>query len=322
MIRWLIALVTAAALLWSGWWLVASTLALRATEAGVETLRADGWDIAYDKLSIAGFPNRFDTTVEAPRVTTPDGAVAFAAPFFQVFALSYRPNHLIAIAPPEMAFETPRGRIEITSGDLRGSVVGSGLSEPVLMRFTLAGRSVGIGAGDLGVTLDTGQIATRQAGSDAVHDVALTLSGLALSPALPALTDPGGVLPAAIETVSADAQATLTDAVGMGLSPRLAALDVRAASLAWGDLRLDVEGRLDVAADGTPEGVLTLRAEGWSQALRLAVGLGLIAEQRLPLLTAGLGGMADGDGALTLDLVLADGQMTLGSIPLGPAPRL
>ncbi len=322
MIRWLIALVTAAAVLWSGWWLVGSTLVLRATRAGVETLRAEGWRIAYDDLSISGFPNRFDTTVEAPRVATPDAAAAFSAPFFQVFALSYRPHHLIAVAPHEMAFETPRGRIDVTSADLRGSIIGSGLSEPVLRRSTLTGEVVAVSAGDLGVTIEAGQVATRQAGSDAVHDVAVALSGLALSPALRALVDPGDVLPAVLGTVTADAQVVLTDAVGAGHSPQVEALEIRDAALAWGEVRLTVEGRLDVAADGTPEGVLTVRAEGWRQVLRLAVGLGLVDERRLPLLSAGLGGLADGDGIVTLDLVLADGEMTLGSMPLGPAPRL
>ena len=71
-----------------------------------------------------------------------------------------------------------------------------------------------------------------------------------------------------------------------------------------------------------PEGTLTLDLRGWQSALRLAVSLGLLPVERLPLLSAGLAAMAEADGSASMDLVFADGQMRLGLVPLGPAPRL
>ena len=322
MIRWLTGLVAVAALLWSGWWLVGSAWVLRGVTAGVEDLRAQGWEIAYDDLSVAGFPNRFDTNVDAPQVTAPDGATGWSAPFLQVFALTYRPTHLIAVAPHEMMFFGPRGQVQVTSDDLRGSVVGSALTDPVLVRATVTGERVAVSGDGFDVALEAAQVATRQAGSEAVHDVALTLSGMTLGTNLRALLDPGQVLPPVIGTVSADTQITLTEAVGAGRSPLIAGVTVRNAALAWGDVRLDINGDVVVGVGGVPEGTLTLRAEGWRQVLRLAVGLGLLDEARLPLIAAGVGAMADGDGAVTLDLVLAGGQMSLAGIPLGPVPGL
>ncbi len=173
MMRWLVGLVIAAAVLWAGWWLAGSTLVLRGATAGIEDLRAEGWDIVYDDLSVAGFPSRFDVTVDAPDVTSPDGGFGFAAPFLQVFALSYRVNHIIAVAPHEMTVRLPQSDLVVTSEDLRASVVGSGLTDPVLVRATLAGRTVEAALGDLGATVDAVQLATRQAGGETLHDVAL-----------------------------------------------------------------------------------------------------------------------------------------------------
>ncbi|CTQ31441.1 DUF2125 domain-containing protein [Jannaschia rubra] len=322
MAKWLAILVAVAAVLWGGWWIVGSRALERGATGAIASARASGWDIAYGDLSVAGFPSRFDTTVTSPRVTTPDGAVGWAAPFVQIIALSYRPNKAILVAPHRMEVATPFAPFTITSEDLRASVTVTPSRRPVLDHATLVADRLSVTDGDFGATLRQGQVATRQAGSDRVHDLAVSLADIGLLPELRAQLDPGAALPDTIGAIDIDAQITLTEAPGVGRQPRPEALTLRRATVAWGDLRVKVTGDVIVASDGIPEGTLLLEVEGAATALRLAADLGVVPADCVPLIAAGLAGMTADDGRVTMDLTLAGGQMRLGAIPLGPLPRL
>ncbi|WP_179378779.1 DUF2125 domain-containing protein [Jannaschia marina] len=322
MVKWLTILAVALGLLWSGWWFLGSRAAEQGIRTGLDAARLQGWDIAYEDLSVVGYPSRFDTTLAAPSVTTPDGAIRWSAPFLQVFALAYRPNHVIAVAPPEMTVEVPGEAVDITNGDLRASVVVTPSTAPVLDRTAVTTESLRVALADLWVEVAAGQFATRQAGSEEAHDVALTLTDVVLSPAVRAALDPAAEMSERLDSVAVEATATLSEAIGAGRAPRMQALDLRRAEVIWGDVSADLTGDLTVDAAGVPSGTLTLRAKGWETVLRAVAGAGLIPTERLPLLSAGLAGMADADGTIATDLVIEAGQMRLGPIPLGPAPRL
>ena len=320
--RWLVIAVALVAALWSGWWFVGRAAFERGAVAGIEAARARGWDVAYADLSVTGFPNRFDTTLDAPAVMAPGGAWGWSAPFLQVFALAYRPTELIAVAPDAMVVATPAGPLDVTAGDLRASVAVSPSLEPEILRATVAGEALAASGLGLDAALGRGQLALRQAGGAGTYDVAVSLSDLQPGEALRAAIDPFATLPATIAAVEADLLATLDRPLGPGAAPRVRAIDLRAARLAWGDLRAEASGQVRVDAAGVPEGVVTLDVAGWQAALRLAAAAGALPPERLPLVTAGLAGMAGEDGRLTLDLTLAEGEVRLGPITLGPAPRL
>lgn len=320
--RWLTIGVAVLAALWSAWWFAGSTAFERGAVAAIEAARARGWQIGYDDLSVAGFPNRFDTTIDAPRVTSPDGSFGWSAPFVQVFALSWRPNHLIAVAPNEMTFDLAPGTLAVTSTDLRASAALSLSTQPELLRATVAGTGLATAGLGLDATLETGQLAMRQAGGEGEYDVALALAALRPGEALRAAIDPFATLPPVVGALDVDIHATLDGPLGAGAAPRLLALDLRGARLAWGDLRAEATGRVTFDPAGVPEGVVSLDVAGWQAALRLAASAGALPPERLPLVTAGLAGMAAEDGRVTLDLTLEGGEMRLGPIPLGPAPRL
>ena len=93
----------------------------------------------------------------------------------------------------------------------------------------------------------------------------------------------------------------------------------------WGRLGLQGSGRLDIAADGRISGRIDLVLRNWRRVLDLARRAGLIdrdqqrnIETVLSLVTAA----SDDPDSLRLPLVLAGGTMSLGPVPLGPAPRL
>ncbi len=105
----------------------------------------------------------------------------------------------------------------------------------------------------------------------------------------------------------------------------LAQATIRAASLQWGEVRLEVSGAIRVDDDGYPVGSLDVTAQHWREILEMAVRAGAIgremaraAEGALGLI-ASLGGDRD---RLEATLRLEDGEVWLGPISIGDAPRL
>lgn len=310
------------AALWSGWWFIGSRAAQQGAIAGIDAARAQGWTIAYDDLSVAGFPNRFDTTVSEPRVTTPDGTVEWSAPFVQVFSLAYRLNHVIAVAPPRMSFEVPGEAIDVTNADLRASVVLSASAQPVLDRSTVTMEALRVALADLWVEVATGRFATRQAGGETAHDVALSLSRLTLSPSVRAALDPAERLPELIDGVEIEVEVGLTDAVGPGRTPQVQSVLIRRAEVTWGETRANLAGEVSVGSDGFPAGALMLGLRNWEPLILNAVAQGLLTPGEAAVLNGGIGGLARSDGEAQVPVTLADGQLSVLGLPIAVLPRL
>ena len=311
--RILTILALVAGVLWGGWWFVGSAAVDRGARAGIEQLRADGWTVALSELSVAGFPNRFDTEVTDIDVTTPDGLWGLAAPFVQVFALAYRPNEVIVVPDRQMTLRTPVGPVEIASGDLRASARVGVSTRPDLVNATLVGSDVTARAEALVATLSQGQLAMRQASRTDSYDLAATLRGLAVTG-----TDIDPRLPGRIDTLDLDATVTLDRPVAEG--GRLVAATLRRTEIAWDDIRVDVTGEIAVAPDGQPTGTLNLALDGWRDLLTLATEFGLPRSQAV-LLSGGLSGLEQ-DGRANVPLTLRDGMLWFGTVPLAPLPRL
>ena len=119
--RTLFVVVALLAALYGGYWFIGQSQIERRAEAALADLEARGWDVAYSDLSTTGFPSRFDTTVSDIALTSPDGGIAWAAPFVQVFALSYRPNRIIAAWPDMQSLAVGGQRLDIAAQGLRAS---------------------------------------------------------------------------------------------------------------------------------------------------------------------------------------------------------
>src|SRR6056297_3671249 len=118
----LIIFVLVAAALWMGYWVIGATALERGLSGWIEQRRDEGWVADVAELDVAGFPNRFDTTLTDVAFADPGTGVAWQAPFLQLLALSYRPNQVIAVLPPEHRLSTPLQNIDITSDLTRGSI--------------------------------------------------------------------------------------------------------------------------------------------------------------------------------------------------------
>lgn len=329
--RRLLVVVAVAALAWAGYWFIGA----RAVESGlaiwIDQRRDEGWVADYATLRTQGFPNRFDTTITDLQLADPQTGVAWSVPFFQILALSYKPNHVIAIWPDEQTVATPFQTITVTNDRMRGSVVLRPGTSLELDRSVFELRDFRLDS-SLGwsASLDSGSLGTRPAvGKVDTHDVGFDAVGVRPSRDLLKALNPGGTLPEVFEklhvetTISFDApwnRFAIEDQ-----RPQITKLDLGILQANWGQMDLHAAGTLDVDAAGAPTGRITVRAKNWREMLQLAVASGVVAEGIAPTIERALELLSEMSGnPKTLDAPLSfqNGVMSFGPIPLGPAPRL
>lgn len=320
--RKLIALVLLAALGWSVWWFIGAN----AVETGLTRWLDRPKPVAtrYAEVNTTGFPNRFDTTITKPRLVNRSTGATWAAPFVQILALSYKPNHIILALPPRQTVTLPGAEFEIASERLRGSVVFAPDTDLALKRTTFEAEALDI-SGPLRLALEDALLATRRnPGSELAHDISLTIDTLRPDAGLVARIDPEGRLPETVERLFLDATATFDrplDRHAIRDPALLTAFEIGEATLVWGDLRLTASGALEVGADGRPTGSLDVEVTGWRTLLDLAIATGLLDRDLAPTVRQALSLLANGD-ELSVPLDFREGRVFLGPVPIGRAPRL
>jgi len=318
--RRLLVLVIGLAALWSGYWFVAA----RGLEAGVsawlEAQRAVGWRMETSAMNVRGFPNRLDLVADSVAVQSPDGTVGWSAPFLQVMALSYRPNHLVAVWPQEQVVTTLAGPVTVKSQDMRASAVlqpGTGLPLDRAAMVIEAPR-LEMAAGTLAAM--TARLAVREAPPKAdTYEIGLEATELVLSGLLPE------GWPTAAERIWLDADLTLDaplDRFALERAPQVTAVDLRAFDAVFGGTHLNARGTVTLRPDGRPEGDVTLRATGWRGLLRMAEAAGALSEEDAQRAEVALALLAGGEDKIEAPLEFRGGRMFLGPVPIGPAPRL
>jgi hypothetical protein len=325
--RALLWVVIAVAVTWGGYWFVGARALESGAQAWFQTQTEAGLVAERSDLSVSGFPNRFDLTVTDLRLADPDTGYGWTAPFVQVLSLSYKPWHIIAAFANQQQVRTPWQDLAVASDRLQGSVVIVPGTNLALDRLTLVGDAMRV-TSDLGWTasVDTLRFATKQVEPGGKHhEIGLEMLGLGPDPSVTAAVPD---FPEKLEKFRLDAIVTLTaplDRMAGQSHPRPSQIDVKEVQLVWGSLVLFGTGSIAAAADGIAEGRIALRLTNWREAIPLAVAAGLITPEVAPtwqnmfaLLAAQTGDPED----LDLPLVFAKGRMSLGPLPLGPAPRM
>ena len=204
--RKLITIILVVSGLWGGYWFVGSTAVERGLTTWLAERQNEGWVAEYSDLGTHGFPNRFDTTISDVRLADTRTGVAWNAPFFQIFALSYKPNHIIAVWPDTQTLSTPYQRITITNDKMRGSVVFDAGTALTLDRADLELENFGLRS-HLGwaARVGKGQFSTRQASvEENSHKIWFEAASVYPSAATLERLDPAGVLPKEFETLTID----------------------------------------------------------------------------------------------------------------------
>ncbi len=322
------------ALGWGGYWFVGSTAKKTGLESWFVQQQSAGWVAEYEDLTVTGFPNRFDSMFTALDLVDPATGWAWSAPRFQILALSYQPNKVIAIFPPEQAVATPEEKMNVISERLAASVhleasTDLGLSEAIL---EIRGLGITSSAG-WASAISEGQLSVRRSPPDTAPDfgyeVALDAADFRLPDPLKRAIDPAGLLPATVTPIFLR-MTPVYDApwdrhAVEGATPALTALNIQNLSVTWGELQMRMKGQLEIDRLGRPEGELNLVARNWPDMLDIAVAGGFISADLSNTLERGLSLVAQVTGETsTLDLPLRfeGGLAKLGPIPIGRAPVL
>ena len=318
----------AAAVAYGGYWFVASRAVLQGARAALVQMQADG-RADFTDVSLAGFPSRFDLTIDNPALVGSSGRVRWQAPFVQIFALSYHPNQIIAVWPHDQTLTLAgAGSVAITAQDLRASALFSATPALPLDHAQIVGKGLRLVSDlDWGLAMEDLRAAIRSSDSAAnSYRIGLDMTAVAPSGRLLAASLPLTGAPEATGSLHADLTAALDAPLDRRLAQaaaRLTHLEVTALHLGLGRFDLTGTGSIEVDATGTPDGRIMLTVLGWQGLPDLLADAGLIKPEVVPTLRNVLTAMAGGkpDGTLLLPLVFQGGMMGLGPLPLGRAPR-
>ncbi|MFQ6549280.1 DUF2125 domain-containing protein [Aestuariibius sp. 2305UL40-4] len=321
-------IVVIAAALYGGYWFVGA----QALERGAitwledEAARPGGLEPTYDSIAVRGFPSRFDLTITAPDIQDVPTGITWRAPFFQLFALSYRPTEVIAVFPDRQTLTIGDMTIPIRSTDLRASAAVAADADLPLDRATAQLEQLALGLPVGEVHADGGLFAIRRVPDQpGRYDVFGELTEIEIP--VGALLPPGFDLSRTITALRIDGTADLTaplDRFAAETRPELTALDVAQAQISWDGIELTARGTLTLGADGLPSGEGTLEARNWVRVIELATQAGLLTPLQATVLQGGLVGLSTGglDQPLEIPFALDRGDLSVGGVDLGPLPMV
>jgi hypothetical protein len=329
--RRILLLALALAAVWGGYWWSGATAMERGLRGWLDARAAEGWTASYDAVETRGFPSRFDTSFRGLALSPPGAAWEWRAPEFQTLMLSYAPNRAVAAWPGPQTVATPAGDVVLEGERMRASVrLGVAASLP-LQEFRAVAEALRV-RGDPGWTLTAEEASLAVAVTPAAPNgqrLGVRLTGLRAPPAVRARIDPEGAMPEALDGLHLDADlgfdAPWDRHALEDTPPRLTEIGLRDASFSWGALALVASGDVEIGPDGVPEGRIDVRVEEWRLLLDLMRALGLLGERALPLAEGAMGvlaGLSPQEDVVEAPLSFQNGFVSLGPIPLGPAPRL
>ncbi len=329
--RKLILLIVVAALLYGGYWFVGrSQIQDRLTEALIQADEG-AYDVTYSSLKTRGFPSRFDTTVTDFNFADPATGTEWTAPLFQLLALSYRPNEVIAIFPPEQSFTINGTEIVLQTDDMRAS-------GKVRANATLSFQ-------DATVTMDAPRFITDDGGQLVManvlaatrltpdttqsYDMFIEAHAIELPENIRRFIDPSNLQPPLVQTLRFDSDATLSAPLELlspdGDAPAVETLSIKEFAVTWGEISLTAIGDIEPNDYGVPSGSISISARNWQQGLDLAVANGMVEANRRFLVTEIANNLDETPhipDTLTLTLTITNGIMSLGGLSLGSVPSL
>jgi hypothetical protein len=302
------------------WWRgVAQRIETQAT-AWVEARRAEGWTVTTGMLAVGGFPFGWTLDAGPTLLQRPEGLR------LELAALSAR---AAPWSPHRVRVEGDRPTLALPAGAARPSGTLAAARAEALLDLASDGHVVhGDAVLDAPAWTDStapvaaqrAQLAWDENGNrarltlTALHlPIASALGDTVQSVTLALAAEPR--LPAGFDAASARAW---RDDGGV--------LQLNDVSLAWGPLSLTGEGTLALDAQNRVELAGTTRMTGWSETIDAMVASGAARPNGGALAKAGLGLIAkpraDGKSEVAIAVGIQDGQLYLGGIRLGAAPRL
>ncbi|SPF75283.1 hypothetical protein ALP8811_00270 [Aliiroseovarius pelagivivens] len=327
--RKLVVIAVVLAGLWAGYWFIGAKGVEGAFNTWIEDRRADGWVSQAQDVSTRGFPNRFDTIFTGLELADPDTGLAWRADEFQILALSYQPNHVIAVWPGQQVLSSPEQNITFEATTFKGSLVFDPSPDLPLDRSSIVieGLTMQSNAGWT-AGLEAGQIATRKSSvAPHRHDIHFEATGLLPASSFIQGFAGGDLLPPVFERALLDASVDFTGPWDRhaieNARPQITRITLDEFDATWGELGLKAVGTVDVDERGLPTGEVAIKAKNWRKMIEIAEASGAIAPELVSTVTGALqfvAGLSGNSKTLDVTLRLSGGAVFLGPIPIGAAP--
>lgn len=334
--RKLIILLLLGTAVWSGYWFVGSNALRQGAEDWFAQQAARGVTADKTALSVVGYPNRFDLKVEGLRLADPVSGYGWQAPFAEVYAMTWKPWHVITALPPEQVVSRPGEEIVLTSEGMRASFRARP-SRDVPLAAVVAEADSLIATSTDGWTISAGRSVISLSADEEVpgagdapnaYVLALDVANLAPDPAAIARIVAEAQLPPEIAVTRFRATVALTrplDRFAAETRPELESLALTDVLVTWGTLSVTASGTITPDADGFAAGRIDIAVTNWQPLVPAMVASGAVKPELAQTVETMLTALARDTGdenVLKLPLVLQDGRMSLGPVPLGEAPRL
>ncbi len=323
-IRGLLILIVVAFAAYSGWWFIGKSAQIKGFNSWQASQQDAGWTVAAKDMSVTGFPNRFDTRLSGLEIA-PEGAPwSWRAEQLHLYALSYKPNHIIAAWPGEQSFQFGDLTSVVRSDLARASVIVKPSTSLALNRFQFEGENIQISLSDApsSVLGKVGLALFAQPDTDASYEAFIQLIEVTapelLSPLVPA-GDPRSELPV---TLRLDAKVALAAPIDRYFAAtEIETLDIISAEVKWGGQHVEASGNLASDATGYAAGSLELRFSDWKAFLDILQHLKAVSPSTHAILLNGFGRTDKTDTTADIRLDFRNGQTYLGPVPLGRAPK-
>lgn len=313
---------------WSAWWIWARGEARARLNAGADALRAAGYDVAWQDISLGGYPYRLDIVLTGARIADRSGW-ALETPRLEAEANMLSPAHWMLATPQGLSVIRPQGgRIEVT-GRLMHASLRSLDETPPALSFEGADLKFAPGAGAQPFALSgakTVELHLRKGPDDEGGVFAKLEGGRAAPGRLLALVGDGK--PVSFAWNSTFSKASLlkgkdwADAV-RAWSDAGGAIHLRDAGLTAGDVSLTArDATLAVSRDGRLSGSLPATLRNGPRAL-MALGQLAAIPPETAQAAALVAAARQGSGQTAqATIYFQAGQATLGPVAIAPAPKV
>ena len=318
------------ALAWTGWWYALARGQEAALAAWFDDRARAGWQAEHDGIGLTGFPLRLEREITGIRLADPRTGWAWTAPWLRVESATLSPSRFDVSWPGAQSLAVPGERTDIAS---------SAMAATLELRPELAMGLIHASAEVAGLDVRSRSGWTARAGrieadiAERVNDdgyaIAFRAEAVLLPEPLMARIDPTGLAGRELERITFDGAAVFDAPLDRHLieDGRLAlkAATIRRAGFQWGRMRLEAKGAIEIDDRGYPTGKIKLTARHWREIIAMARRSGAIGADMAGALTTALelvallGGDRD---QLDATLKFSDGEVWIGPISIGRAPRL
>ena len=321
MFKLILFLAAAAVAAWSGYWLYESRSYRGNLEAAFEAMRKAGWDAGHGRISISGFPVRFEATVVDPELRHRQTGIGWSGEFVRIISLSYDPYHAIVEFPEEHTVLLRDGRIGIAAEAMRASVKFAALDPPEASEAILESAAAKVELDGREFGLEQPLVALRRSERDGYgYDAAVR----AISPG-----GGGGVLGGASSSIAAEASFMLERPPGPGACSRgplrIISADIDSLVIGVRDALATAEGSFDFGQTGSPTGTAGFTLSNWPDFISALAASGYISAPHADRISKAIGLLAlfsPESLTVTGSIAIQQGRIEFGGFLVGIVPGI